>query len=264
MTDDQLRLLGLAAHVDLSTVDGRMWSNRVLVDFFHDLQSVFRPKTVLEIGAFDAFFSRRMRQELPSSKIIAFEANPHNHAHHSSTHDYSSMRIDYLNLAVSDRIGNIDFQVQTKKEGVEVSKIAGDNSLLKRAHTEGSIGYETVTVPTVTLDKFLSNSNYAADDFSAWVDVEGAAEMVFSGANSIMKRMQSVFIEVEEREHWNGQWLLEDIETYMNSHGLRLVARDFENAHQFNVVFVKEELMRHYLFKDRMVVFTNRLANMQA
>lgn len=262
MSDDQLRLLGLAAHVDLSTVKGRMWSNEVLTDFFHDLQKVFRPKTILEIGAFDAFFSRRARLEHPSAKIIAFEANPHNYAHHKSVHNYEEAGIEYINLAISDRIGNIEFQLQTEKQGDQVSKVAGDNSLLKRAHTEGVIGYETVTVPTTTLNKFLSSSNYVADDFSAWIDVEGAIEMVFSGADDVMKRMQSVFIEVEEREYWSGQWLLNEVEDYMNSHGLKLVARDFENAHQFNVVFVKEDLMKHFMFKDRMVVYINRLSHM--
>jgi len=264
MTEDQLRIAATAAHFDLFTAEGRGRSHQALVDLFIGMQEFIRPKTFLEVGAFDARFSRMARERHPSAKVIAFEASPDSHPHHRGNFDCAGARIDYQQPAVSDEVGTISFQIQTRRSGVEAPRVKGDDSLLKRTVSEQhplyqDVEYETVTVNTVTLDAFLADAMFATDDFSCWIDVEGASEKVFGGAASIVPRMQSIFIEVEEKPHWSGQWMFSDVERFLNANGFRAVARDFEFEHQFNVVFVHDRVTRHYGFSQHMVRYLNRI-----
>jgi hypothetical protein len=55
--------------------------------------------------------------------------------------------------------------------------------------------------------------------------------------------VDAVIIEVEERRIWDDQWLASTVYEKMASHGLIAVARDAEYKVQYNVVFVRKELV---------------------
>jgi FkbM family methyltransferase len=258
MLDEQLRLAATAAYFDLTTIEGRGRSHQELTKLFFDLQTFIRPKTFLEIGAFDAGFSRQARERHPNSKVMAFEANPHNHKHFSSSFDFAAHRIDYRHLAISDTNGTINFQLQTKRNGEDAPPVKGDDSLLKRNYA--GVEYETVTVDTNTLDTVISDAEFGLDDFSCWIDVEGATKMVFAGGRNVLPRIQSIFIEVEERPYWAGQWLYGDIANFLRGHGFSAIARDFEFGNQFNVIFVHERVTQHLMFGEMIVTYFNRIA----
>ena len=253
MFEDRLRIANTAAYFDLRVVEERRRSVHALNTLFLDLQDFIRPKTFVEIGAFDAAFSRQIRERHPTADIIAFEANPHNHQYWSSVYDFPGLRIDYKHLAISDRIGTLEFLVQTKRGDERLPPVKGDDSLLPRA--EAGIAYEAAKVDSLPLDVVLHDSQFATHDICLWIDVEGASKLVFSGATKSLERTTSIFIEVEERPYWSGQWLFNDIDAFLSSLGFRPIARDFENAHQFNVIFVRDMVMQHFMFMDRMVTY---------
>jgi FkbM family methyltransferase len=238
-----------------------------LTDLFYDLQRFIKPKTFLEFGAFDASFSKSIRQMHPAAKVIAFEANPYNYKHFTSEFDFRGANIEYHHLAISDRDnGNISFQVQRKRSGKEASPVKGDDSLLKRNVSDAhevyrDIEYETVTVDTVTLDGFLNNAQFGLDDFSAWIDVEGALKQALAGATRTLARTQSLIVEVEEKPHWSAQWLAPDVESFLAQNDFYPVARDFEYEHQYNMIFVKRAVMEHFGFNQCMVKYFERIGN---
>lgn len=257
--NDLIKLSSSAAFFDLATSPGRERSRQELIRLFFELQHFIKPKCFLEIGAHDASFSVEAKAQNPHSRAIAFEASPHNHRHFSSINDYVARGVEYHHLAVSDTNGSVTFKIQNSRGGVEAPKVKGDDSLMSRSATD--VGYELVTVDTVTLDTFLSDAETTGADFSAWVDVEGATEKVFAGANETLSRTKSIFIEVEDRPYWRGQWLFRDIHRHLTERGFHPIARDFENAHQFNVIFVHESVVGHYLFPDRLVTYFTRLGS---
>jgi FkbM family methyltransferase len=251
-------LLQLAGYFDLSSPEDRKFSCTTLVELFVDLQRFIRPKAFVEFGAFDANFSQMIRPLHPLSKVIAFEANPHNYKYFTSKIDYRAQNIEYNHLAISDRDGGtIDFHVQTSRAGVEAPPVKGDDSLLKRNVSENydaykETQYEICPVDTVRLDTFLCDAQFGLDDFSAWVDVEGALRTALAGAEKTLSRTRSIFIEVEERPFWSGQWLAPDVEKFLEQFGLIPIARDFEYYHQYNMIFVTKEVMQHAEFHQSM------------
>ena len=70
--------MALAAHYDLSNPNERKRSNANLVDLFETLILILKPVSFLEIGAFSAAFSQRIKKKAPDLVIHAYEANPKN------------------------------------------------------------------------------------------------------------------------------------------------------------------------------------------
>lgn len=261
---DQSNLIATSALFDLSSEDGRKYSHNAIVELFHAIQDFVRPKTFVEFGAFDATFSKRVRNMFPSSKVVAFEANPYNYQKFSSEFDFAQAQIEYKNLAVSDQDNaSLSFQIQRTRSGSETSQVKGDDSLYRRnvsdphaGHTE--IKYEVVSVDAIRLDTYLNPSQFGLDDFSAWIDVEGALKQALSGASNTLSKTHSLIVEVEDRPYWTGQWLANDVEKYLKSFGFEAVARDYEFEHQYNIIYVKPEVISHYMFNHAMIqYFTN-------
>lgn len=226
-----------------------------------------RPKTFLEFGAFDAKFSRRIKSEHPHAKTIAFEANPYVYQHFMSQVDFKALGIEYNHLAISDSDNSrVSFQVQAKRSGQDVTPVKGDDSLLKRNVSDPhqiyeAVEYETVTVDATTLDGYVNDSQFGLDDFSAWIDVEGALKTVLAGAQKTLARTRSLMIEVEEKPHWGGQWVAKDVEEHLISLGFFPIARDFEYEHQYNLIFVRDEVLNHFGFNACMQRYFDRIGN---
>jgi FkbM family methyltransferase len=200
---------------------------------FFDLQEEIRPDLFVEVGAYDAITSIHMRSILPAARIVAFEANPSNHKHFSESpdYDYASEMVEYVASAVSDVVGQKTFKMMGRND-LGLSK---KSSLLNR--TDASRKYEDVEVPCTTLDSYFSDSHHKTS--SLWIDVEGASREVLKGASRVLDTAQSVLIEVEDIQYWQGQWLAADVISFMEGRGFRQAGRDFEYAHQYNILFAR-------------------------
>lgn len=235
-----LGLLLQARGVDLDSREQRLRSRNRLQDFFQRMQQILQPEVTLEIGALKAQFSQRMARL--GFEAHAFEANPYNHAVFSPFLKRRAPGVAYHHLAVSDADGEVSFQIKQSRDGKALSKVAGNNSLLAR--TDTSFAYDSVTVPATRLDSFLTRSDLAGRSFSAWIDVEGALGRVTDGFGSALQSCLSLIVEVEEVRYWQGQMLVFDAMRYFASQGLVPVARDFESAHQYNLVYLRKDLLQ--------------------
>ena len=229
-----------ARGLDLGSRQQRLQSRDRMQDFFQEIQRILKPELTLEIGAHMALFSRRMARL--GFEAHAFEANPYNHKAFSPQLDKRAPNVRYHHLAVSDADGEVTFQVKASRGGKAVNKVAGNNSLLERSDT--SFDYESVTVPSVRLDSFLRQHALEGRSFSAWIDVEGALGKVTAGFASALQSCLSLIVEVEEESFWQGQMLYFDAMRYFAGQGLVPVARDFESPHQYNLVYLRKDVLQ--------------------
>lgn len=218
---------------------------------------MLNPTIFCDIGANDGNASLTVRKIAPECKIFAFEANPE--VYSASTAALHEQRIDYRNVAISDSTGTatvfaprtltrhyVDGEV-IPGEIVE-PKTTGKTSLLPRNE---DATYEEFTVNTVTLDSFLESEGDTPTYF-LWIDVEGAANEILSGADRTLARTLAIFIETETFDFWQGQAPADQIISLLCNKGFIPFARDFEYGDkQFNVLLIKDSVaakVYHALF----------------
>lgn len=227
---------------DLTDPQWRKKSNVDLINLFHALDGAIGNQISFEIGAFNADFSKRRRKET-NLTCYAFEANKYNYSHFHK--DAKEHGIHYLNMAISDSNGFESFKIKKTIAGRDVPQVVGNNSLLAKEDPLDSIVYEEVQVKTNRLDTFIEYNALSNSDFSAWIDVEGASKKVLGGMTRCMHKCTVLFIEVETKPFWVGQWLFPRVHDFLSEQGFQAIARDFEYESQFNLIYLKNSLLSH-------------------
>ncbi|MGI8879661.1 MAG: FkbM family methyltransferase [Jatrophihabitans sp.] len=205
-----------------------------LTHLFFRLVRVTEPDLFIEAGAKEASTSLRIRRYLPTARVVAFEANPFTYEKFGALHDFAAANVDYRHLALSDRPGSVTFHVNHNDAGMPQAD--GQGSLL-RSH-EASNGLTEVTVEATTLDSFFADHTFQRG--ALWIDVEGAAKEVLSGAVGTVGKADVAIIEVEDRAYWGQEWLFPEVSSYFFDRGMIPIARDFQSRYQYNVIYVSE------------------------
>jgi FkbM family methyltransferase len=245
-----LNMLTNAANYDLREKSERKRSVRDLERLFFQAVRAAQPDLFVEAGAKDAGASRRARTILDEARIVAFEANPYVHQQFAARNADQSHRVEYRHLALSDAPGRVTFHVRRSPDGEP--KADGRGSLKKRVGDDH--GHEQVEVEATTLDAYFTDSDITT--CALWVDVEGAADKVLSGARDLLSRAAVVFIEVEHRGDWvwGPAWTVDDVSAYLFDLGLVAVARDYQTRHQYNVVYVSAPLLHDHRVRSRLAI----------
>lgn len=234
----ELFLLGQSANYDLSLKKERTRSVSELEKLFFRILNYVQPDAFVEAGAKDASTSERARSHLPNAKITAFEANPNTYKKFKSHPRMKKANINYINNALSDKIGKLDFSLQAEVDGVLQSKTKGDGSILKP--TKSDIKLQAHSVDATTLDKFQITEGFS--NAFIWIDVEGANKQVLLGSeNALMQSTNAVFMEIEDRAYWESQWLSHDVHKFMVNNKFIPIARDFQSRYQYNVLYIHEK-----------------------
>ena len=211
----------------------RAVSAEALMELFFELVSAAGPDVFVEAGAKEASASVRAT-EAAIPEVIAFEANPYTYRRFAG--DLQSAGVDYRHAALSEENGEVTFLVRRRVDGTPIAD--GQGSLLIRPDHEP--GYVEATVASVRLDDAVD----AAARTAIWVDVEGAVAEVLGGGRQVLERTDVAIIEVEEVARWVGQrWLAPDVVEQLARAGLRAVGRDMQSRWQFNIVFVRDDLL---------------------
>ena len=235
--DQHLRLL--ASHYS-NMYEGRSNSAGLVANYFHELLGLCQPGLFVEAGAYRADASRRVRAEHPECRVVAFEANPYNHARYVGDLGFTELGIEYLNLAVTDSSGPVTFHLRTRQEGQDLRKITGNSSLKRRYGTDAE--YEEITVDGVALDGYFADVLAGARaPICVWADVEGASGQLLRGATQLLERTDLLMIEVEEKFQWENQWRSLDVIEFLLDRDFVPLTRDAEYNQQYNIVFVSAE-----------------------
>lgn len=205
---------------------------------FVNLCVELEPTISVEVGAHGAAFSRRIKRRVPTARCLAFEANPY--VHQKYARRVRRRGVDYQHLAVSGTEGVVEIGIPRVIKG---RAKPGDNRRASLLDHKDASEVETVQVPSRPLDGVVSIG--AADRVVAWIDVEGANEIVLSSGPELLARTSLLFIEVETEAMWSGQWLDHDVHRYLTGLGLVPAFRDVQGKtrrHQYNVAYVSPEL----------------------
>lgn len=258
MSPSPLSLLQTAAYFDLRYPWERKRSAKLLRELTIDLHAHIEAGAIFEIGAWEAAFSKSVRRHAPKARIYAFEANPFNYDRFGSQPAIAALGIQYRHLAISDRNGPVEFFMQTRKGGSDetVSHYAKSNSLLRQSR---SGDYETVTVEASTLNDIIVAEGLVGIPSTAWIDVEGAIRQVLTGLGERIDQFQLLHCEVEDSEIWIDQWRSDDVFAYLAERGFTPVARDFERPNQFNVLFLRNELLAKPGVRQALASYYSRL-----
>ncbi len=232
-------LLHTASRFDLSDRAGRAASALWLRNLFLSTVSALNVRLVLELGAAEAGFSRQVRPLVPKAVVHALEANPYVHRKHRKEVEAADVR--YHNLAVGGRTGQATFNVGRRKSGENLSPTKTNNSILTKI---GDRDYEGVDVPMTTVDDFVAEQALVQLPCAMWVDVEGLAFDVLSGAFRTLPDTLALMVEVEDRPFWEGQVLSSEVKVLLSNAGFVPIARDFEYSGQYNMLFVARERMQ--------------------
>ncbi|MBK9475372.1 MAG: FkbM family methyltransferase [Tetrasphaera sp.] len=235
----QEALAAKAAAIDLRN-GGRPRSAYVLDGFFFELVEYAAPGLFVEAGAFDANASRRVAATLPECTVLAFEANPNNHAIWTSEVDFGAERVDYRHSALANRTGEIEMVLRTRDPGAAEAHVE-DNSIHPWIASAAGATSDVVMVPVTTMDGILAEVP-TGTRVATWIDVEGANREVIDGGRGLLAACDVVKIEVESSPLWVGQWLDLDVLGALTDLGLVPLARDAQAPEQYNVVLVSTRL----------------------
>jgi FkbM family methyltransferase len=217
------------------TRDQRAGVTSLLEAALDDVIDIVAPGMFLEVGAFDAAFSRRMKARYPDATCIALEANPRVFERFRA--EVQVTGVDYVHVAAAAGSGKVGFFIPEVIAGhaqPHVSRMGSLNQISAKnsAMTE-------VTVPALAIDELLGN---ATDNrLCMWMDVEGAIDKVLDGAVRILQRTALIYCEIEERQIWEDQPLASDVIARLEAAGFILAARDFQTPVQFNALLIRAD-----------------------
>jgi len=218
--------------------------NEFFSDFFENVVIAIDPELVLEIGAFEAGFSQSLREKNQQAEIIAFEANPHVFKRYTENMPQS---IEYFNNLVSSdkrqRSLFIPRRIETPKSGRDLGVINRMSSML--VHNQSTENDEVVFSEPETIDSLVEQRG--KNNVALWLDVEGAAgEVLFGAKNSLATgKISTLYVELENKASWSGQWVCSDVRKYLSSYGLEPICRDNEAVNQFNEIYVHQSYLEH-------------------
>lgn len=221
-----------------SDPEARKHSVEALETLFFDLCQELAPDLFIEAGAKDAYASRRVRERLPNARIVAFEANPFTFKRFDKKIDYRAQGVEYTHRALSDRDGTVTFNVR-----VVDGRMSSDGQGSMLVATRSKVGTTPVEVVSSRIDSVFSPASFGR--CAIWMDVEGASKEVLIGASGMLRTVDAMFVEVEDREMWKGQWLAKDVRAFLLDHDIVPVGRDFQSYHQNNVLFVRRSALEN-------------------
>ncbi|TRO07473.1 FkbM family methyltransferase [Ectopseudomonas mendocina] len=227
---------------------GRKKITEHLEALFVELNSHCKPSLILEVGAHEATFSLKMKKLLNNSRVMAMEANPEVFEKHREKADQSG--VEYLNLAISDRNGEILLKVPMNADGQETRSMGSIHT-----YVDGQ-GFQEHTIRSCTLDSLFDVPTKNA----IWIDVEGACLEVINGASRTLNESIIVYAELEEEARWAGQATLEEVAHKLYEFDLIPLFTDIQRMHwQSNILFVKKSLLDEHGVLDLLSSFPQRI-----
>jgi len=174
-------------------------------------------KTVLDIGASNGDFLRRVRPVLPEAVIHCFEPLPELFAHLQKRVSRDP-RARAWNLAIGDADRAV---VMHKNDGIFMSSILPMTEAALRAFPDAA-HWTAQDVTLSTLDKW-AESQKLRPPILIKVDVQGYEGHVIRGGRVTIKQAEVLLLEVSFVELYEGQWLFDQLYDAVRELGFRLV-----------------------------------------
>lgn len=196
-----------------------------------------RPDAFVEIGAYEAAFSRDMKTAYPDAEVLAVEANPR--VFELFEGRAAAAGIGYVHKAVGEHPGVASFFIPEIVAGTRMPFAGRMGSLHQVAARDSEL--TEVQVEVTTLDALAEA--LPGESLCLWIDVEGAVDQVLRGGRRAVERAKILYCEVESAPFWKDQALADAVMAQATEAGFVPIARDCQKWFQYNVLFVKRELL---------------------
>jgi FkbM family methyltransferase len=174
-------------------------------------------RTVIDVGASDGGFARRIRATLPHASLFCFEPLPK---------PFDALRARFAQdpnfraaqMAVSNAPGMVSFQENAS---------SGSSSLLDMADLHREAYPATRSSTAIAVECTTLDRHFAATELQPRVllkmDVQGAERLVLEGARATLRRVDIVFSEMSFFELYRGQVLANELIRILEAAGFSLV-----------------------------------------
>ncbi len=211
--------------------------------------NILKPDMLVEVGAYEASFSYQYSKINSMSQVFAFEADPENFNHFTSSFE-NKKNFNYLNAIVSNE--KKDYLNFYKKID---SSLVSNNSIFKKKNQL----YNVVTIKNIRLDEFFENLISSVNNISLRIDAEGGAYDVLKSGQNLLKKTSAIYVEVEDYEVWQNQKTVFDIYPFLEEFDFVPFTRDFQTPGQYNVFFIKKNLSLDRKFRAHLVNYISKI-----
>ena len=230
----------------------------ILDSFFFDLISQFEIDYFVECGAHEAYASQKFVRNT-NKKSIVFEANPITFKKITKL-NYDE-RITYINCGVGDKNCELNFFIpKNNPDAANCSFLLKEKAKLNN--------FDVKKIKVFNLNTILKTQLKECNQFVLWIDVEGLTFEVLKGSSDYFKdnktQCLAIKMEVEDGRIWKNQRSFDEILNYLISYNYYPIFRDFEYENQYNIVFIKENLlnkMRKISLEYNKKIFNIKLTN---
>jgi FkbM family methyltransferase len=221
-----------------------------LEHMLYEAIDLIKPDTFLEIGAYEAKFSRDMKAAYPNAEVLALEANPRVHA--LFVDQLADTGVHYVHKAAGSGPGQAKFFIPEVIAGSKMPYAGRMGSLRETTQRESEM--TEVEVEVTTLD--LLAADMPGTELCLWIDVEGLVHEVLGGAKETLARAGIVYCELESAPVWKDQVLADSVTETLKQAGFQMVARDCQKWFQHNALFVKPAVAETPGFQEMVEAYT--------
>lgn len=176
--------------------------------------STLNPQIVFEIGANLAQDAAYIKEAfgIKDRNVWVFEPHPDLYKHIKKTYKFKA-----FDLAISNKNTSIKFNAINLDKNTN----SGISSMRKHNYVSED-DFKVLTVQAIRMDTFLEKYKNLKIDFLK-LDVEGCNSEVLEGFGERINDVNSIHIESEHEESWQGEKLWPDISTFLSMHGFEMV-----------------------------------------
>jgi len=182
---------------DLTADIEERFMRSALYDF---IRSNTHNPVIVEIGSYDCKDGLELLVKCNASKVYSIEADPRNYTR-CLENIKGHKNIECFNYAIGDKDGFADFYLSSgRTESNDKNYIHSASSSLKPPTDLMKLKHpwlkfeEKAKVKIITLDSFCALNNIDHIDL-LWMDVQGAEDLVLSGATNILAKTKYLFTE---------------------------------------------------------------------
>lgn len=189
--------------------------------------------TIIEAGAHIGRDTKKMITLWPEAKIHAFEPVPALFEQFTANlKDFPSVHC--YPYALNDVTETSVFYVSSGRSTATSSLLEPKEYLSEHPTTV----FQTITVPTITLDDWAAKFKIAHADF-LWLDMQGSELDALKGGIQLLKTVRVIYTEVSFSERYKNNPLYSTIKLWLYKHGFSVQKEEFRNASWGNVLFLK-------------------------
>lgn len=178
---------------------------------------------IVEAGAYNGDDSKSMANFWPQATIYSFEPIPELYS--KLQHQVAGIRqIQTFQVAIGDFVGTANMFVSEYEHAPDVA--TQSSSLLE---PKEHLLYSPVTFPRTidvavqTFDSWAQENNVDHIDFM-WLDMQGYELNALKACPNMLATVTAILTEVEFVEAYKGQYMFEDVKTWLEGQGFTMIA----------------------------------------